>query len=141
MAVLAAVLVAKVAKDFSVPDHLRVSQPCAVFHGLELGDLRHFDPVSPTETNDFPQVIIGREPIELDEQIPDYAIVFPDEGHAIKPLEKGSLIRVVVIQHVSGNDLKRVGHPFLLPAKPPFRNGDNWGANCLSEFRIVSAVS
>jgi phage baseplate assembly protein W len=36
--------------------------------------------------------------------------------HAVKPFEKGSLISLIVVQDVGGNDLKRVGHPRLVPA-------------------------
>ena len=94
---LAAVPVANIAKYFSMPNHLWVSHPCAVFGGLELCELGHVDAVSPTEADDFPKIVIGRETIELDEQILDNTVIFMDEIHPVEPVEKGPLISVMII--------------------------------------------
>jgi hypothetical protein len=49
-----------------VPNHLGVAHPCLVFVGFEFGKLGHVDAISPTADN-FPQIVIGRETIEIDE--------------------------------------------------------------------------
>jgi hypothetical protein len=92
-------------EDFRAPNLCWVSHPCAVFDRLEFRQLGHIDAVPSAEANDFPQVLIGRETTEIDEQISDYSVVTTDEIHPIEPLEKGSLIRIMVVQDISCDDL------------------------------------
>jgi hypothetical protein len=120
-----------------VKNHLRVSHPSTVFVGFKLGELRHVYAIPPTEPNDFPKVIIGWKTAEIYEQIADLPAIRLDEGHAIKPFEKSSLIRVMIKQDIGGNDLKRVSHPFLLPVKSPHCNVRNGASADRPEISFV----